>query len=341
MRHDYEDVDLIQRKQGAGPNQGKPNPRTINWINHHNEMNWGRGGEEPQEREVSGSMWAQKNKVQRHNSKEKVRNGGGGRRLSKSKSDQGREALATYQGSAPRHPYLPQPPALQQTPSSVPQPQGGRRSEDRPRPHHALLERGVASPQQQQHVSQHGPQHVTQQASAAEKRSRRISYMNAMNDPSDLPVRESSTPQHRRGPRGGEEHFSSGSEYSLPSYATTSRPSSRHTPSPQQGGHYYPRPAPHHMSMGGMPQAAGSSGKYSSLQRDMVSPPTRSTSRRSSDSSEPPLERPNMAAGGGRYHSHNLHPPMQGHKARRTFSNDRAYATNNSPPQREHVESYL
>lgn len=321
-----------QRQQAPGPDKGKPNPRTINWINHHNEMNWGRGGEEGKEREVSGSMWAPKNKVQRHNSKEKVRNGGGGRRLSKSKSDQGREVLATYQGSAPRHPFLPQqPPALQQTPSSVPQPQVVRRSEDRSRPHPSLLERGG--------VNTH-----PQQATAADKRSRRISYMNAMNDPSDLPVRETSnTPQHRRGPRGGEEHFSSGSEYSLPSYATTGRPSNRHTPSPQQGGHYYPRPAPHHVSMGGMPQTtASSSGKYSSLQRDATSSAVHSSGRRrSSESSEPPLERTNTG-GGSRYHPHhNLHPPMQGHRARRTFSNDRSYATNNSPPQREHVESYL
>lgn len=315
VRHSYEDVDISQREE----QEVKQNTRTINWINHHTEMNWGRGKEA---REVTGSMWSSRNRVHRQPSKEKVRNGGV-RRMSKTKSDQGRDSItASYQGPSPRHSYRQQPtssavPQAQQqlgpqanqrqelTSSVVPQAQpqlGTRWQEDRTLAQMPPLGAGPTS------VAQH-----------SQGRSRRISYMTAMNDPTEVPVRENSSTPHRT----REEHFSPGSAaaYGGPgpgSYSSSTRPGNMADNfTSSSAAHLYNYPPTHH----------GRVNQYSSsMHRDMSTPINPAlTRRKSSETSDPPVER------GGRYYRSHL----QGQRPHRTFSNERTYTSTNSPPQRE------
>lgn len=372
-RHIYDDVEIpAQRERGPGPAEDdatKLNPRTINWINHHTELNWGRGqegGEEP-----TGSMWSSRNRVQRRNSKEKVRNGGDARRVSKTKSDQ-----------PPRGIYRQQTPTNSTVPQPLGAPQPSRGAEDMVHPM----------------VSERGGQRGQGQGQSDTLRSRRISYMSAMNEPSEIPVkdtashlrgredptshlrgREDTTTSHLRGRedptshlrgredtstshlrgredttthRGREEPF----DYGMP-YPTNSRQGNNSRGYGAQGHQLYSHPAMLHQKVH----------KYSSLQHDVVPPP--SHHRRNSESSEPmetvsrkpaPMETvsrmPAPMETGSRMSAQYLQQITRLQEARphRTFSNERAYPQppHHSPPQREEdsppkphrtpqVESYL
>ena len=170
-----------------------------------------------------------------------------------------------------------------------------------------------------------------------------------MNDPTELPVRENASPHFRptreegpvshhthreEGPVSHHAHRTSREEqFTSPTNAYTSsrHGNSRHVESysrdPQgHQGHLYqpPHPLPTHAMQH----------SYGSLQRDMntsVNPPM--SRRRSSESSDPPVER------GGRnpyYHPGRSH--LQGLHPRRTYSNERTF-NSNSPPQREHAHT--
>lgn len=319
VRHNYEDVEVVGQKEELDPERSKSNSRTMNWINHHTELNWGRGDGT---REITGSMWSSRNRVQRQHSKEKVRNGSGMRRLVQTKSDQGRELVGTYQGPA-RH-YRQQ--QQQQAASAVlqPHPQATSKAQDDRGQPQLLLERG-------------GVTLRTQGQGTAEKqqnRSRRISYVTAMNDPTVLPVRDKASPTSFI--RTRDEQFSS-SEFNvsgLSSYSTGAG-SSRHLEGyAAQSSHLYshPGPVPAHSAH---PMMQHRPDKYSSLREvTTANPPL--TRRRTSDSSEPSMDR---GGRGPQYYHHGRGPLLQGHQPYRTFSNERTFS-NNSPPQREHAHSH-
>ena len=360
VRHTYEDVEIGAKEDM--PQDSRSNSRTVNWVNHHTELNWGRGegrGEDQREIASGGSIWSTRNRMQRQQSKEKLRNGGGARRLSKSRSDQGRELIGSYQPTAPP----PGPRTYRQHPpsSSVPQPypQTSRQPEETTPPQAGVTHRTYGQ----------GEKH----------KSRRVSYLSAMDDPSDIPVRDNPSglplrhtieeghqlrptreeghqlrptreeghqlrptreeghqlrPTREEGhqlrstreeayhrPSRDEQYTSP--EYNLPTYTAGG---GRHGNNRPMEGYnvYQPRPLSSHGIQHG----------YNSLQRDV--PPQMNPvmgRRRSSESSEPPLERGSRGnqyyrASPGRTHLHAVH-------ARRTFSNERSYS-NDSPPQREH-----
>lgn len=323
-RHNYEDVEI---KNEASAEGSKSDSRTMNWVNHHTELNWGRG-DDP--REMTGSIWSTRNRVQRQHSKEKLRNGSGTRRLSKSKSDQGRELLSTFQGPSPPRVYR------QPTVSAVPQPypQAGSRQEERPP---QLMERAPPPPQLMERGVAHRP-HA--EADRPLLKSRRVSYVHAMNDPSELPVRENPTSLLRptreeelashHGHRASRDEQFTSPEYTPGAYTSNHHGNSRHLEgygSAQASHLYQPRP----LSTHGMHRQDS----YGSLQRDMTASVNPSHGRRrGSESSEPPL------VGGGRgaqyFHANRSH--LQGIHPHRTFSNERTYS-NNSPPQREHAHT--
>lgn len=312
-RHMYEDIELAPKEEGP-PEGSKSDARTMNWVNHHQELNWGRGEDGPG-REMTGSMWSSRNRMQRQHSRERLRNGNGGRRLGKTKSDQGREMVPSYQGPPPgSRPYRQQ--SLQ---SAVPQPH--------PQPVSKPLEdREPPAPLRDRAVAQHSHAHARQQF-----KSRRISYMQAMNDPSELPVRENPGSQLRPTREEGPHHthrMSRDEQFSSPEY--TYAPSNRHGNSrhldsyAQETSRMYQPHQPRPLSSHGMQQRMDSYG------RDL-GPPI-SHRRRSSESSEPPLDR--VGRGAQFYHPGRTH--LQGIHPRRTFSNERTYS-NDSPPQREHA----
>lgn len=317
IRHLYEDVEVGVAQRDEIPTENvKSNTRTMNWINRHTEMDWARG-EREEPREMTGSMWSSRNRMPRPHSREKLQNAGGsGRKLSKTKSDQGRELLGGYQAPAARS-YRQQPTSVVPPPFSTRQQQQVER-EVAHRPH---------TPGDRQQV-----------------KSRRISYINAMDDPTELPVRENPNShlrptreeglvsmQHGHRPSRDEQFSSPEYSASSSSYTSNSHRGSEGT----RSSHIY---QPHPLSVHPHPPSSHHPmhhrvDKYGSNMTTPINPAL--SHRRSSESTDTLIERgsrgPPYYHPGGRGRIQGLHP-------QRTFSNERTY-NSNSPPQREHAHT--
>lgn len=249
VRHAYEDVDLEQQKEQERKGLHS-NSRTINWINHHTEMNWGRDKEEPS-LEITGSMWAHKNR-ERQNAKEKVKSsaggigGGGGRRPNRQRSDQ-RDLVSSYHGPSPHHSYRQQ--------NSVPaQPWTGTNG----------LPDKIGRP-------------------------RRVSYQHAMGDPADVPVRDTSSHHRLREDKFSISHSEHllptlHQRGGGASSSNSNRDDSWKGESYSANRQYTSRLSPRHQHQHTI------TSKYGSLQRDLTASATYRP-RRNSESSDPSLER--------------------------------------------------
>ena len=154
VRHMYEDVEVLGRDE----ERRNLDSRTVNWVNHHTEMNWGRDQEAM---EVTGSMWSSRNRDQRHQtSRGKARSVS--KRVPKPRIDQGKDFhhSSSYRGLSSRHSFI-----LQST-GPVPQ-----------------------------HNPQHpAPPTVPASMDHSKPRPRRISYQCAIGD---VPVKETSSHRTR------------------------------------------------------------------------------------------------------------------------------------------------
>ena len=362
VRHMYEDVEIAQRDDTA-----KSSSRTINWINHHTEMNWGRGeGRGEESREMTGSMWSSRNRVPRQHSKEKLRNGSGSsgnlRRVVKTKSDQGRDALSTFQPAPPRHVRQPSAPNRGSEDRGHPEPnrgviegyhqasrggdRGPSRGPDDRGPSRGPDDRGPSRGPDDR-VPSRGPSRgpedraqarvndgVVSSDQIATLKARRISYMSAMNEPSDIPVRDTSNPvvpSHRPGrdpshrgnsPANTPQRSMFNTDYGMP-YAGGRHGNSSRGYGAAQYSHFSAHPSLLQQRVG----------KYSTLQHDMTTPtnlPHRRQSSESIDPAEMTSRKPQQ------YLQQHSRGAVLGH---RTFSNDRVtYSSHHSPPQRgDHV----
>lgn len=318
VRHSYEDVD-ISRLRAAGEGGGQDeerkkqeDSRTISWINHHQEMNWGR---DAREREMQGSMWSSRNREQqRSTSKDKLRQpqpplgvGGGkrGGRAGRTEEDS-RDIFASYQGPSPQPSYRQHLPGSSSSSSvsSVPQPH-------LPSSNHRTFQSSTSS------------------SSGTLPKSRRTSYMTAMGEPADLPVRES--PTHHRTRREREDRFTT-SEQVAPRHQPSGIGGSIHGRGQRepwnldvagQAGRYNVRPSP---SPHGTQQRVN---KYNGLQRDIPSPSSAHvnslTRRRSSDAMELSPVRQGSTSGTGHHYQQQQqqhHQQHQRHQQQRSVSRD-------------------
>lgn len=344
VRHMYEDVEIAQRDSSSAG--AKSDSRTINWINHHTEMNWGRGEEG---REMTGSMWSSRNRLHREHSKEKLRNGNT-RRVSKTKSDQGREVLAAYQPPSTST-YRPQ--------SSVPQPQHLQQPQHMQQPQHVKSQPSKG----QDGRGFRGKEHPLNRGPTETLRSRRISYLSAMNQPTELPVKDTTTSSSRKEIMSP----SSSTHYRSGDTASPAHHRNRDFPSTEYGMSYS---TPGNSRHGNGNQLPGYGGGQTHLysQRGSAHPPpmlhqrankyaydmtTPSHYRQSSDSSEATMVN-TLEAMGRKVPPYLQHrTQLHGQRPHRTYSNERAYS-HASPPQHEEdtlhstkphrtaqVESYL
>ncbi len=159
VRHSYEDVEV---GVGAGPKveveveRKGHHTRTMNWIDRHTEMNWGRDQEA---REVTGSLWSSRNRQGTREPRE-----GRGRGTS------GRSSVGGGRGSGPW--------------------EGGKglkseQSRVNPSPsYHG------STPLPSSHSSRGVPPPSSRQGNATPPLTRRTSYLSAVGD-ADVPVRDS------------------------------------------------------------------------------------------------------------------------------------------------------
>ncbi len=321
VRHAYEDVEIMSAEDKKKPSES----RTMSWVNRHQELNWGRPN--ARDREMTGSLWSREQQIKRSTSREKVRlplsTSSGGRPRKQSQSsrvepDESHDLYRPYKGSSPQLSYQHHQ-HVSSSSSSVPQPQmyGGSA-------HHSSH-----FPSSSSSTHHHGPS-----SSSAASKSRRVSYLSAMTEPADVPVRESSNHHKDR-----DERFSV-SEQVPARYQQHMYGKGRDSwKTEAHGESRYAHPSPSHVSQQRVK-------KYSTLQQDYHhAPPTVAghshslTRRRSSDTLESPIRQAAQnSLGSSRYYHQPQPTRTRETRTHRTFSNDTTYRSRgadegSSPPQ--------
>jgi len=336
VRHAYEDVELTMKGDGK---KKQEDSRTMNWVNHHSEINWGRSGN-TRERELPGSLWSTRNRdqqVHRAPSREKLRHAQSGGRTRKPESsrqeEDSRDFFKSYQGSSPqlstyhnKHAHRNSSISSSST-SSVPQPQPYGSSTHIHHPH--------APPSSSTKVAAL----PSSTSSSGPSKSRRPSYLTAVANADDMPIRESSSRQKDR-----EDRFTASEQ--VPSRYKHASNMHGHPRDTWKGedtdSSRYAHPSPSHLAQQRV-------NKYSTRQQDYrQAPPTMTghaqslTRRRSSDTLESPIRQAQTASlVGSRYYYHQQPPARSASRdgrTHRTYSNDRLYGNRgsdegNSPPQ--------
>ena len=322
IKHMYEDVEILGQtshgKERSKVNEEKKkdgDSRTMNWIKHHREMNWGREAN-PKEREITGSLWSSRNRghqqLLRSTSGEKLKpsqllesNGEGERRRDRKmgRAEEISDLFTSYQGAAPQYSHLPHHP--------------GSSFSSAVEPHMTAFKK------------------QTPDSSFCSKR--RVSYVAALAT-IDIPVQESTTKQSTK--REREDRFST-SEQVPARYQHSSSGRSSHGHGQKEawkveGGvqtSRYAQASPTHLVQQRIT-------KQSSLQQNNPSSFSPSHSvplarRRSSECMKSSTRQGTAVAASAPYH----HQPLQAKtgrrdvkKSHRTFSNDRMNGKGDGPP---------
>ena len=126
VNHLYEEVGIGRQKPrgrevGGGEEGKQENSRTANWINHHQEMNWGRESG-ARERELTGKISSSGSReTYPHQQFRHGEGGRGGTELKRSLSgriaDDDKDLFHSYQGPSSQHSYRPKHPTSSSTSS--------------------------------------------------------------------------------------------------------------------------------------------------------------------------------------------------------------------------------